>query len=177
MGAKKDSQLSNGKIMIDLGCRTEKVPGTIGVDIDPSSDAEVIHDLNVFPYPFEDNYADAVYAKHIIEHLDHPAMFLTEIYRILKPGGTVFVETPHFSNYVAYAEPQHKLFYSYFMFRNLLNSAGVQFKPIKWELTFYKTFRMFGIKYLANKYPESYERFWTYMFPAENVKIELLKEK
>jgi SAM-dependent methyltransferase len=174
---KKNEEIKPSDIVLDLGCGIGKVPGTIGVDTDPNSDAEIIHDFNVFPYPFENNYADAIYAKHIIEHLDHPDIFLKEIYRILKPGAIAYIETPHFSNYIAYSEPQHKLFYSYFMFRSLLARADVKFKSIKWELTFYKTFRMFGIRYLANKYPESYERFWTYMFPAENIKIELLKEE
>ena len=51
----------------------------------------------------------------------------------------------------------------------------VPFKLAKREVTFYKSFRFWGIKYLANKYPRSYERFWTYIFPAENVKIWLEK--
>ena len=56
----------------------------------------------------------------ISEDLDHPKMFVEEIFRILKPGGVAFIETPHFSNYVAYTDPQHKLYYSYFMFRKFI---------------------------------------------------------
>jgi len=163
-------------MILDFGCRTEKIPGATGVDIDPDSDAEVIHDLNVCPFPFEDNSVDKIYAKHIIEHLDDPIMFIKEIWRILKPGGTVFIETPHFSNYVAFSEPQHKFFYSYFTFRNILDYSKKPFKILQWELTFYKTFRALGIKYLANKFPETYERFWTFMFPAENIKLLIEKE-
>ena len=46
-------------------------------------------------------------------------------------------------------------------------------KAIKKEITFYKTFRFFGIKALANLDKENYERFWTYIFPAENIKFEI----
>ncbi|MDD5440223.1 MAG: methyltransferase domain-containing protein [Candidatus Omnitrophica bacterium] len=165
-----------GGMVLDLGCKKQKVPGAIGVDIDPASDADVIHDLEIFPYPFQDNYADAIYAKHIIEHVKNPAGLIREAHRILKPGGTVYIETPHFSNYVAYAEPQHRLFYSYFMFRNLLKEANVPFRIVRWELTFYKTFRLFGIKYLANRFPEQYERFWTFIFPAENIVLVMEKQ-
>ena len=159
--------------ILDIGCGCNKVPGSIGMDIDQNSHADIIHDLNKYPYPIDDNSLDKVFAKHIIEHLDDPKNFLQEIYRILKPRGTAFIETPHFSSHVAYSEPQHKLFYSYFMFRNLL--VGINFRVIKQEITFYKTFRACGIKYWANRNPYSYERFWTYIFPAENV--TLLVEK
>jgi predicted SAM-dependent methyltransferase len=165
------------KIVIDLGCKKDKVSGAIGVDIDPDSHADILHDLSRLPYPFPENHADLVYAKHIIEHLSDPVLFLKEVHRILKPGGRVLIETPHFSNYVAYAEPQHKHYYSYFMFRNLLASAAMPYKIITWKLTFYKTFRFFGIAALANKWPENYERFWTYLFPAECIQLELEKTK
>ena len=160
-------------MILDIGCGNRKIANTVGMDIDKESQADIIHDLNVYPYPIEDNAVDQIYAKHIIEHLDDPRGFLRELWRILKPGGTAFIETPHFSSYAAYSEPQHKLFYSYFMFPTLLK--GLRFKVVKEELTFYKTYRLVGIKSLANKFPAAYEKFWTFIFPAENV--TLLVEK
>ncbi len=142
-------------------------------DIDKDANPDIVHDLNKFPYPIENNSIDEVIAKHIIEHLDRPQEFIQELYRILKPGGTIFIETPHFTIYVAYSEPQHKLFYSYFMLLNLIRP--IQLEIIKYEITFYKTYRMFGIQFLANKWPRTYERFWAYMFPAENLRILLKK--
>lgn len=159
--------------ILDLGCSDNKVPGAIGVDIRTDKKADVIHDLNVFPYPFETDSIDKVYAKHIIEHLSNPGSFIKEIYRILKRGGEALIETPHFSNYVAYSDPGHKIHYSYFTFRNLLRDC--KFSLVKQEITFYKSFRFFGIMFLANKYPEQYERFWTYIFPAENLVVKLKK--
>ena len=159
--------------ILDIGCGINKTPGAIGIDIDPKSHAAIIHDLNKYPYPIESNSFDKVFAKHIIEHLNDPGKFIEEIHRILKPGGTAFFETPHFSSYVAYSEPQHKFFFSYFMFTNLIRH--LPFKVLKQEITFYKTFRFFGIKALANRFPRGYERFWTFIFPAENV--VLLVEK
>lgn len=159
--------------ILDLGCKNNKVPGAIGVDIDKNTRADIVHDLNVFPYPFGSNSIDKIYAKHIIEHLDNPRGFLKEVHRILKSRGEIFIETPHFSNYVAYAEPGHKLYYSYFMLKNICDEND--FFASK-ELTFYKTFRLFGVSLLANKFPEQYERFWTYLFPAENVVYRLIKK-
>jgi len=159
---------------LDIGCGNNKTPGSTYLDVDPDAHPDILHDLNKFPYPIEENQFDEIIAKHIIEHLDHPQKFIEELARILKPGGTIFIETPHFTSYVAYSEPQHRLFYSYFLLSNLVRPTGL--KTLRQEITFYKTFRMIGIQYLANKWPRTYERFWAYMFPAENVKIHLKKE-
>ena len=59
------------------------------------------------------------------------------------------------------------------MFKNLISAGDFVIESI--ELTFYKTFRFFGIRFLANKFPEQYERFWTYLFPAECVIAKLKK--
>jgi len=155
--------------ILDVGCGCDKMPNALGIDIDENSNADIIHDLDIFPYPVEDNSFDKIFAKHIIEHLDHPQEFIAELYRIIKIGGEILIETPHFSNYVCYTEHQHKLFYSYFLLLNLIRPLNM--KIVKYDITFYKTFRHFGIQFLANKNPRNYERFWPYIFPAENLKL------
>lgn len=156
-----------GKTRLDIGCGNNKVPGATYLDFDIKAKPDILHDLNQFPYPIADNTFDEIFAKHIIEHLNDPIGFMREMCRVLKPGGTIFVATPHFSCRVAYSEPQHKLFFSYFMFNNVIN--GLDLEVLEQKITFFKTFRATGISFLANKYPDTYERFWTYMFPAENV--------
>jgi hypothetical protein len=47
--------MSDTSNILDLGCGIRKRPGTIGLDINPRSDADVIHDLTLFPYPFDDS--------------------------------------------------------------------------------------------------------------------------
>jgi len=37
---------------------------------------------------------DAVFAFNLIEHLPHPSAFLREVHRVLKPDGTLVLETP-----------------------------------------------------------------------------------
>jgi len=152
---------------LDIGCGKNKVTGALGLDIDKNANPDILHDLNIYPYPIKDNEFDKIYAKHVIEHVDNPVFFIQECYRILKDGGIIFVETPHFSSRVAYSEPDHKRFFSYFMFSSLLSKT--KFRRMKQQITFYKTFRFAGISFLANRFPDAYERFWTYIFPAENV--------
>lgn len=45
--------------------------------------------------PFTDNYFDVVAAFEVFEHLDDWRKFLSEIKRVLKPGGMVYISTPN----------------------------------------------------------------------------------
>jgi SAM-dependent methyltransferase len=141
------------------------------VDIDIQNKPDVVADLNRFPYPFRDSSVDKVVAKHILEHLDNLYGIFREVHRILKNDGDFIIEVPHFSSRVAYSEPEHNRYYSYFMFDKLI--AAINCKVVKREISFYKSFRAVGIKALANRFPDTYERFWTYIFPAENLKLHL----
>lgn len=44
----------------------------------------------------ESNSADAMIMLHVIEHVPDPVGTLSEIYRVLKPGGFAIVETPRY---------------------------------------------------------------------------------
>lgn len=73
-------------IKIDFGCGQRKAsPEHVGVDFVPIEGVDVVHDLTKFPYPFEDESAEEIYASHFFEHLDghERARFMEECYRIL----------------------------------------------------------------------------------------------
>jgi SAM-dependent methyltransferase len=48
------------------------------------------------PYPFDDNYFDAAYMGHVLEHLpwDDVAPFIQDILRTVKPGAPVLIAGP-----------------------------------------------------------------------------------
>ena len=46
------------------------------------------------PLPFPNEHFDAVVASHVIEHLFHPMRLMDEIFRVLKVGGTLYLECP-----------------------------------------------------------------------------------
>jgi 2-polyprenyl-3-methyl-5-hydroxy-6-metoxy-1,4-benzoquinol methylase len=48
---------------------------------------------------FEDNAIDVTLMMHVIEHVPDPAGTLKEIYRILKPGGLLVLETPRYDTW------------------------------------------------------------------------------
>jgi SAM-dependent methyltransferase len=65
-----------------------------------------VHDLDKFPYPFENDYFDLIEADHILEHLTDPFKVMEELNRILKKDGVLIIRVPHFSRSMTH--PQHK---------------------------------------------------------------------
>jgi len=92
---------------LNLGCGEHKKEGYVNIDWQALTKPDVVHDLNAFPYPFDDNTFDLVEAFHVLEHLDKPFVIMKELHRILKPGGTLHIKVPHFSRGFTHAEHAH----------------------------------------------------------------------
>ena len=98
--------------ILDLGCGKRKTLGAIGVDIGNDTDADVKHNLNLFPYPFSDNEFDFINCDNIMEHLDDVIRVMEELWRIIKAGGTVKIVVPYFRSKWAFIDPTHKHFFT-----------------------------------------------------------------
>jgi hypothetical protein len=83
------------------------------LDSNPDCKPDVLWDLNVKPWPFEDNSFDEVHAYNVMEHLgrqgDAKAFFDEhyEIWRILRRGGSYLGCCPTMRNPWVLAEPSH----------------------------------------------------------------------
>jgi SAM-dependent methyltransferase len=63
------------------------------------SDVKVkVADLNNEGLPFPDASFDLITCTEVIEHLEHYRSTLREMYRVLKPGGTLVLSTPNILN-------------------------------------------------------------------------------
>ena len=105
-------------VIIDLGCGYNKLSPprngdkVIGLDHNELGDADIISNLDKFPYPFSDSTVDAIYSKHCIEHLAHRDEVFIEIHRILKAGGIAFVKVPHRTHTEAYNYDHRSFWYA-----------------------------------------------------------------
>ncbi len=101
--------------VIDLGCGRQKTPGSFGVDQAPLENVDLVWNLLDFPYPFESNSAEQIISQHTLEHFapDDALRFIAEIYRILKPGGTLLLACPHAFCPGAMEHPLHKSFWTF----------------------------------------------------------------
>ena len=95
-------------IVVDLGCgnmpyretilSNNKVEKYIGIDWPGTSYYSNKPDFiwDGITIPLENNSVDFVLLTEVMEHLDDPLAVVNEIYRILKPGGSLVGTTPFF---------------------------------------------------------------------------------
>ena len=157
--------------ILDVGCGTNKAEGAFGIDLNPGSNADLLVDLTHPPYPFQDGSFDRIVCKQILEHLPDLERIFDEFFRLLTPKGRVIVESPHFSCFYAYGDPTHRRAFSYFTPEHF--TKGGRFRIVGRRVTFHKALRWWGFHRLANRFPVQYERFWTFICPAEQVCFEL----
>ncbi|PID59181.1 methyltransferase type 11 [candidate division KSB3 bacterium] len=91
---------------LNAGCGQFRKEGYVNLDMSRFSQADVFHDLESLPYPFDDETFELIEADHVLEHLSDPFAVMAEFSRISKPGGMIKIRVPHFSR--ALSHPQHK---------------------------------------------------------------------
>lgn len=171
--------------LLEIGCGPKKLwDRSTALDVNPQSVADVLHDLNCFPYPFEDNTFDIIVAEHVLEHLDDVVKVTEEIHRITRPGGVVYIEVPHFSSRDYFTDPTHRHAFSTSSFDYFVPAPGglflfhysktARFKRRRVALsgntgTWWR--RIIGR--LANKNPYRFETDFAFWFPRQHINFEL----
>lgn len=100
---------------ISFGAGHEAEQGFTNVDIVDMPGIDVVHNLMHFPYPFEDECANFIKAKDLVEHLathlpdgrNTLIAFIEECHRILKPGGVLWIQTPSWDADFLWIDPTH----------------------------------------------------------------------
>ena len=166
--------------ILDLGCGMRKKPGAIGLDCNPATQADVIHSLEEFPYPFQESEFDYVYADNSLEHLDDVLGAINEIHRITKAGATVKVIVPYFRSRWAYNDPTHKRFFSADMMYHFdpaheynrlypYSKAKFTVERVVFNETIDRGLIYTLVKKLANRWPDRYERLLSHWFPLDEL--------
>ena len=154
--------------ILDVGCGIRKAPGAIGIDRNPASNADVICDLDRFPYPLADNAFDVVLAVHVIEHVADVIRTVEEFHRVLKPGGRIRIETPHYTDFSSFCDPTHRSHLNSFSFRYFGEKHGgfgyysnARLREVKVRVKLLRLWKWTGFEFLVNQFTW-YRRFWEY---------------
>jgi len=139
--------------VLDIGCATGALLSDLrnrgwrvtGVEISPCAEyAKDTRKLDVRNIPLEENKFsnksfDVVLASHLIEHLNDPKTFLSEIRRILKDNGFCFITTPNINGFQAHlfrsrwrsAIFDHLYLFSGVTLSRMLKSEGFKIESIR----------------------------------------------
>ncbi|MFA5996719.1 MAG: methyltransferase domain-containing protein [Candidatus Paceibacterota bacterium] len=84
--------------------RAEGLPSLDGVEylvLDPIPDygADIVGDIHALPFP--DNSQPAIACESVLEHVEDPIRAMKELYRVLEPGGYLYVYVPFLFYYHA----------------------------------------------------------------------------
>ncbi len=119
-----------GERVLEVGCGggallelcEERGAEPVGLDTNQSAlrlvrkrqpSASVIR-ANGLTLPMQDNSLDSVVGQHVLEHLDDGDALLTELHRVLRPGGRVALATPNgkYPDPDLFYDPDHRRIYS-----------------------------------------------------------------
>lgn len=104
---------------LDIACGNHKEGSTwTGMDIQKLPGVDIVHDVNVHPWPIEAESVDQAKAWHIVEHI--PAVcvtergtrfpfieFMDECWRVLKVGARIDIECPRGTSETFLHDPTH----------------------------------------------------------------------
>ena len=110
-----------------------EVSSDAAAGVDPRAEVRVAESLADAQYASD--YFDEVIIWHVLEHVPDPRATLTEIHRILKPGGVLIVAVPNFSSWQSRCmqaawfhldPPRHLYHFPLNSLKQLLTDCGFQ---------------------------------------------------
>ena len=134
-----------GVKIIDLGCGSPDKRASVrdeagaksyvGVDFDIQNRPDLVTD--VARMPFASNSLDLMRAFSLFEHTYNYTDIIAEIYRTLRPGGSLFIQTPFWLEFHGY--PSDYFRYTHIAWQCILEDAGFKVVDydIEWGLGFF----------------------------------------
>lgn len=138
--AEKDAK-DKGLLCVDIGGGLNPYPNYTTVDLRETAD--YVCDLND-GIPLPDNSVGVLNASHILEHLADKTKIMSEIHRVLSPGGWAFIEVPSTDGRGAFQDPTHVsywnensfLYYTSSYLGNFIDNTTIRFQEYRRETWF-----------------------------------------
>ena len=167
-------------LVLDIGCGKKKQEaGAVGFDRQPGSSADVLCELQHFPWPVRDDCADRVYLSHFLEHQPDILRVMAEVHRIAKPGAEVIVVTPHYSSPDSFTDPTHVHHLGYHSFDYFDSFPDFTYNAARFDirerrLTFGGNLLLDNLgKMISSMSMDFYEKHFAWIFPARNLSCRL----
>ena len=128
-----------GGILLDIGAGDHRRKGFVTLDKRPLEGIDIVHDLEVFPYPLEDESCLTIVGSHIVEHIKPWLMldFMDELWRLLTVDGKLALSMPYgigreFVQDPTHCNPCNEATWQYFDPR--FDRLYTIYKPKPWEI-------------------------------------------
>ncbi len=145
--------LGKKKRLLDLGCGVKPFKcvysnyceSSVGIDVAQTlhgtEQVDVIYDGKKIP--FANQEFDIVFCTEVLEHVPEPTEFLNEIFRVLKPHGTLIMTVPFL---VPLHEEPHDFFrYTKHALKYMLEKTGYKVKTITVFSEYFGVMISFGV--------------------------------
>lgn len=125
-------------------------------EVDKPYYSDITYVCDLRSVPVQSGRYDLILLTQVLEHCPEPKDVLQEMFRLLKPGGIMWLSAPLF--YEEHETPYDFYRYTQFGFRYLLEQAGFSILSINWLEGYYGTLAYqleFAARHLQSR-PESY---------------------
>ena len=171
---------------LNLGCGKDIRKGYVNLDWAKLPGVDVVHNIEKFPWPFDDNTFDEVVANQVLEHVADLIKTMEELYRISRPGGQIKITVPYFSSPQHHNDPTHKRKFTYNTFEYFTDKSDFSYyskarlEIVKRRILFFglgsdfmKSKYTWPIDYLMTRFNRIYQRFFSYILPASQLHVLL----
>lgn len=179
---------SSGRTL-HIGCGPTSKRGDVGIDVLPGPAVDIVHDLDRFPWPVDDDSFCAVICEDVLEHLRDIPRVMEEIYRVSIDGAIIDIKVPSGTSSDVFIDPTHrrgfsfrsfdyfdpsKTYYAYGYSTARLHVEDWQFVP--------QPGRLLGpidrvVAKLANRRPAFYEDRLSHVYPMKALRMRLSVSK
>lgn len=177
------NSMAKEKLIIGSGIKTNRE--YINLDISNCKGVDVVHDFNIYPFPFEDNQFSEIQIPNSIHCVENLSKFMDEIYRISKASAIIKITAVHFLSPINCQDPYFRTRIGYntfdvFSTNNAHSSAqGISYdsqaifriNKIKWIFSENKYLKW--LSFIPNIFPKFYARFGYFYFPSNALEFEL----
>jgi SAM-dependent methyltransferase len=131
------NQTAPNALVLDAGAGEQSYAPLFGHTRYESADFEQVdkryikatYTCDLAQIPVDSQRYDAVLCSQVLEHIPDPPLVLSELYRVLKPGGALWITAPLF--YEEHEQPYDFYRYTQFGLQHLLDNAGFSVETIE----------------------------------------------
>ena len=167
--------------ILDVGCGKAKRLGSLGIDRCDLDNVDIVHNLEVFPYPLPSGWFEEIYLSNVIEHISNIVGLMEELHRVAADGADIYISTPHFSSLYSYEDPTHVRHLSYDSMdyfsietKHANFYTDKKFRIIEKRIDFGRSMPLSwvakGIAMLSRRF---YEKHFCFIFPANQLFFHL----